>query len=41
MSWLNGPLLALDTDAAEAHALGNGTPFTRQQHWPIIPAGLD
>ena len=28
-------------DAAEAHALGNGTPFTRQPHWPLIPAGLD
>ena len=24
-------------DAAEAHALGNGTPFTRQDHWPHIP----
>ena len=28
-------------DTAEAHALGNGTPFTRQPHWPLIPAGLD
>ena len=28
-------------DTAEAHALGNGTPSTRQQHWPIIPAELD
>ena len=28
-------------DAAEAHALGNGTPFTRQQHWPLIPATDD
>ena len=28
-------------DAAEARALGSGTPFTRQQHWPLIPAGLD
>ena len=27
-------------DAAEAHALGNGTPFTRQPHWPLIPAEL-
>ena len=25
-------------DAAEANALGNGTPFTRQDHWPLIPA---
>ena len=25
-------------DAAEAHALGNGTPFTRQPHWPLIGA---
>ena len=24
--------------AAEAPALGNGTPFTRQPHWPLIPA---
>ena len=27
-------------DTAEARALGNGTPFTRQPHWPLIPAGL-
>jgi len=25
-------------DAAEAHAHGNGTPFTRQDSWPLIPA---
>ena len=25
-------------DAAEAHAQGNGTPFTRQDHWPLIPS---
>ena len=25
-------------DAAEARALGNGTPFARQDHWPLIPA---
>ena len=25
-------------DAAEAHAQGNGTPFTRQDHWPFIPS---
>ncbi len=24
-------------DAAEAKALGNGSPFTRQNHWPLIP----
>ena len=23
-----------------AIALGNGTPFTRQPHWPLIPAEL-
>ena len=26
--------------AAEALALGNCTPFTRQPHWPLIPAEL-
>ncbi len=25
-------------DAAEAHAQGNGTPFARQDHWPLIPS---
>lgn len=25
-------------DAVEARAAGSGTPFTRQNHWPLIPA---
>lgn len=28
---------AQQQDAAEAKALGNGTPFARQPHWPLIP----
>ena len=28
-------------EEGETRALGNGTPFTRQPHWPLIPAGLD
>lgn len=28
---------ARQQDAAESRALGNGTTFTRQDHWPLIP----
>ena len=28
---------ARQQDAAESRALGNGTAFTRQDHWPLIP----
>lgn len=27
-----------ELDAAESAALGNGREFTRQDHWPLIPA---
>lgn len=28
-------------DAVESKALGNGTEFVRQDHWPIIPMGVE